>query len=85
MQSIRFLGLVIPCFWFVEAHTAPTELERKQDHDLVLRDLILVCGDFQAPLGLNKCWMKTRHFPTSSLLVVLCKGAVAWAVPSQSR
>lgn len=63
---------------------APTELEGKQDHGLVVRDLIPVCADYQGLLRLNKCWMKTRHFTTTSPRSVLCKEAVAWAVPAQS-
>lgn len=85
MQLIRFLGSDVRCFWSVEEHTAPTELEGKQDHDLVVRDLILVCAYYQGLLRLNKRWLKTRHFTTTtSPLVVLCKEAAAWAVPAQS-
>lgn len=82
--AYKVLGSVIPCFWFAEGHTTPTELEGKQDHDLVVRDLILVCADYQGLLRLNKCWIKTRHFTTTSPLVVLCREAVACAVPVQN-
>lgn len=84
MQLIRFLGSVVPCFWFVEEHTAPAELEGTQDRDPVVRDLILVCADYQGLCRLNEHWMKARRFATTFSLVVLCKEAAAWAVPAQS-
>jgi len=78
-QLIRSLGSFVPCFWFVEEHTAPAELEAKQDHDLVVRDLSLVCADYQGLLRLNKHWMEARHFSTASRLAGLCREAVSWA------
>lgn len=80
----RFLGAVILCFWFVEDHSAPTDLEGKQDHDLVLSKLILACADYEDLLRLNKPQMKTRHCAITSLLVASFKKAVSWAVSSQS-
>lgn len=84
MQLTRFLGAVIICFWFVDEHSAPTALEGKQDYDLVLRDLILACANYRGLLSLNKPWMKTRHFATTSLLVASFKKTVEWAVSAQS-
>lgn len=50
MKLTRLLGAVPLCFWFVEECSAPTDLEVKQDHDLVLRDLILACADYESQL-----------------------------------
>lgn len=50
----------------------------------MLRDLILACADYEGSLRLNKPWMKTRHFATTSLLDAFCKEAVDWAVSAQS-
>lgn len=60
--------------------TQTTDRDGKQDHCLVLRDVILACADYEGLLGLNKPWMKTRHFTTASLLVAFYKKAVDRAV-----
>lgn len=84
MQPTSFLGPVILCFWFAFELSAPTDLEAKQDHDLVLRDLILACADYEGLLRLNNHWMKIRPCGTTFLLVSSLKKEVDWDVSAQS-